>query len=47
MTAKAATAAGARANPATICGFDQPHSGPRLMAKSREVAPTASTTAPR
>lgn len=39
-------ASGASTNPVTTAQCDQPHSGPRLMANNRDVAPTASTTAP-
>jgi hypothetical protein len=43
---KATTAMGASAKPATTSGDDQPMLGPRLMARSRDVAPTARVTAP-
>ncbi len=46
MATKVTMASGASTNPATISGLDQPHSGPRLMAKSNDVAPRARMTAP-
>jgi hypothetical protein len=46
MARNATTAIGATANPAMISGDDHPMLGPRLMATSREVAPTASVMAP-